>query len=106
MPSRTGPLLPTAAAALLLLAGCATTRPPGSPPLSADAANGQAIVTALGTPFYALFKATSCVVSTVIVVPSSAGLALTDRPRRQGEREALHDGLGHNCFGSYVLQPS
>ena len=92
--------------AAVLLAGCASTRPPGSPPIPADAANGQAIVSALGTPFYALFKATSCVVSTAIVVPSSAALELTDRARRPYEREALHAGLGHNCFGSYVLQPS
>lgn len=102
MPTRTGPLL----IALLLLGACATTRPAGSPPISADAANGQAIVTVLGTPFYALFKATACVVSTAIAVPSSAALALTDRPERQYEREALHAGLGHNCYGSYILQPS
>jgi hypothetical protein len=102
MLSRSGPALLTA----LLLAGCAASRPPGAPPISADAANGQAIVTVLGTPFYALFKATSCVVSTIIVVPSSAGLALTDRPRREEEREALHAGLGRNCYGSYVLEPS
>jgi hypothetical protein len=90
---------------VLLLAGCAADRPPGSAPISADAANGQAIATVLGTPFYALFKATSCLVTTVIVVPSSAALALTERPERDGEREALHEGLGRNCFGSYVLEP-
>ncbi|MEK0084407.1 hypothetical protein [Benzoatithermus flavus] len=90
----------------LVFAGCAASRPPGAPPISSDAANGQAIATVLGTPFYALFKATSCFVSTVIVVPSSAALALTERPQRDGEREALHEGLGHNCFGSYVLEPS
>lgn len=100
---------PRSARALLLLlpllAGCAASRPPGSPPISRDAANGQAIVTALGTPFYALFKATTCLVSTVIVVPSSAALALTDREQRDGEREALHEGLGRNCFGPYALEP-
>jgi hypothetical protein len=37
------------------------------------------------------------------VVPSSAALAITDRPNRAGEREALHAGLGRNCFGSYIL---
>ena len=90
----------------LLLAGCAATRPPGSAPISPDAANGQAVVSVLGTPFYALFKATSCIVTTVIVVPSSAALTLTNRPQRDGEREALEEGLGRNCFGSYVLQPT
>lgn len=93
-------------ATALLLAGCATTRPPGSDPISADAANGQAVAVVLGTPFYALFKAASCVVTTAIVVPSSAALALTDRSRREDEREALHAGLGRNCFGSYALEPS
>lgn len=90
----------------LTLAGCAASRPPGAPPISPDAANGQAIVTVLGTPFYALLKATSCLVSTAIVVPSSAALALTERSQRDEEREALHEGLGHNCFGSYILEPS
>ena len=99
MPYRAGSCL----LLILLLAGCASTRPPGSEPISRDAANGQAVVNVLGTPFYALFKATSCVVSTVIVVPSSAALALTDRPQRDDEREALEEGLGRNCFGSYML---
>ena len=89
-----------------LLAACAATRPAGAPPISPAAANGQAIVTVLGTPFYALFKAAACVASTVIVVPSSAALELTDRPQRELEREALHEGLGRNCFGSYILQPA
>ena len=102
MSTRPGPLF----LVTLLLAGCASTRPPGSEPISPEAANGQAIVTALGTPFHALFKATSCLVSTIIVVPSSAGLALTDRVAREEERQALHAGLGHNCVGSYILRPS
>ena len=102
MRPRSGP----AVLLLLLLAGCAASRPADAPPISPEAANGQAIVTVLGTPLYALFKATSCVVSTVIAVPSSAALALTDRPQREEEREALHEGLGYNCYGSYVLQPS
>lgn len=98
MPIRLVPVL----AGCVLLAACAS-RPPDSPPISPAAANGEAIVTALGTPFYALFKATSCVVGTLVAVPSSAGLALTDRPRRDLEREALHEGVGRNCYGSYVL---
>jgi hypothetical protein len=102
MRSRSGHLLLLA----LLLAGCAASRPADAPPISPEAANGQAIVTVLGTPFYALFKATACVVSTVIAVPSSAALALTDRINREEERQALHGGLGYNCYGSYVLQPS
>jgi hypothetical protein len=101
MPSRAGASL----VVLVLLAGCATPRS-YERPTSADAAKGGVVASVLGTPFYALFKATACLVSTVIVVPSSAALALTDRPARADEREALHAGLGHNCFGSYILQPS
>jgi hypothetical protein len=89
----------------LLCGGCAAGRPEGAPPLSADAANGQAIVTTLGTPFYALFKATTCLVSAVVAVPSSAALALTDRPDRDEEQAAMSAGLGRNCYGSYALAP-
>lgn len=89
----------------LLCTGCAATRPAGSPPLSADAANGQAIVTTLATPFYALFKATTCLASTVIAVPTAAALALTDRADRDEEQAAMYAGLGQNCYGSYALAP-
>jgi hypothetical protein len=88
----------------LLVAGCAS-RPAGAPPITPEAANGQAIVTVLATPFHALFKATGCVLSTVIAVPTTAGLALTDRPRRGEEQLATEEGLGRNCYGSYVYQP-
>ncbi|MGD9508372.1 MAG: hypothetical protein AB7I59_28815 [Geminicoccaceae bacterium] len=92
------------AATLLACASCAS-RPPGAPPMSADATNGQAIAAALGTPFHALFKATACVVSTVIVVPTAAALALTNRPEREEEMAASYAGLGRNCYGSYALEP-
>jgi hypothetical protein len=89
----------------LLCGGCAASRPAGAPPMSTNAANGQAIVSAVGTPFHALFKATACLVSAVVVVPSAAALALTDRPDRVEEQAALYDGLGRNCYGSYALEP-
>lgn len=102
MPIRLGPLL----VLLLLVAGCASSREEARKPVSPGAASGGVVVSVLGTPFYALFKATSCIVSTVIVVPSSAALALTDRPNGRDEREALHAGLGENCFGPYYLRPA
>ncbi len=89
----------------ILCSACATTRPAGAPPMSPDAANGQSIVTVLGTPFYALFKATGCVLTTVVVVPSAAVLAMTDRPQREEEQAWLYSGLGRNCYGSYAMQP-
>ena len=101
MPSRPVSLL----LLCLLCSGCAATRPPGAPPISPDAANGQALATAIGTPFYALFKATTCVVSTVIAVPTAAALALTDRPQREEEMAESYAGLGRNCYGSYALEP-
>jgi hypothetical protein len=89
----------------LVLGGCAASRPVGAPPMSPDAANGQAIVTTIGTPFHALFKATACLVSAVVAVPSAAALALTDRQDRVDEQAALYAGLGRNCYGSYALAP-
>jgi hypothetical protein len=85
--------------------GCAASRPPDAPLMSPAAANGQALAAAVATPFYAVFKATACLVSAVVVVPSTAALALTDRPERDEERAALYAGLGRNCYGSYALQP-
>jgi hypothetical protein len=91
---------------LLCCAGCAAPRPPGSPPLAPEVANGEAILTALGTPFHVLFKATACVLSTAIAAPSAAALAITDRPQRDREVQELARGVGRNCYGSYALQPS
>lgn len=73
--------------------------------MSPDAANGQDIVTTLGTPFHALFKATACVLTAVVVVPSAAVLALTDRPEREEQQAWLYSGLGQNCYGSYAMEP-
>jgi hypothetical protein len=91
---------------LLCCAGCAAPRPPGSPPLAPEVADGEAILTTLGTPFHALFKATACVLSTAIAAPSAAALAITDRPQRDREVQELARGVGRNCYGSYALQPS
>ena len=90
---------------VLACASCAASRPPGAPLMTRDAANGQAIATAIGAPFHALFKATACVVSTVIVVPTTAALALTDRQEREAEMAESYAGLGRNCYGSYTLDP-
>ena len=90
----------------LTCSGCAASRPPGSPPMSADAANGQAIVPAIGTPFHALFKATTCLVSAVVAVPSSAALALTDRPERAENRRRCMPGSGATVTDPMPWNPS
>ncbi len=105
------PQLATLAALLLTLAatatGCAVPprHDPAAPvdPLAYDGGLALAII---GTPFFALAKATACVGSALVAVPSSAGLALSDRPRRYEEREALQAGVATNCGGPYWLHPS
>jgi hypothetical protein len=94
--------LPSALALSTLLAGCVAPREPGPTSMSAtNEANGQAVVTALAAPLYVVFKATACVASALIAAPSSAALALTDRPNQEHERAALSEGVGRNCSGSY-----
>ena len=39
------------------------------------------------------------------IASCSAALALTARPDRAAEQEAMYEGLGHNCYGSYALEP-
>ena len=61
-------------------------------------------VNVIGTPFYALFKATACVASVVIAAPAAGLIALTDRPDKAAMRRSLDEGVGENCGGSYVLR--
>ena len=89
----------------LLCGGCAATRPAGSPPMSADAANGQAIVTdarhAVLRPVQGDDLSGQC--RSRGAVDGSTG---TDRSARAGEEQAaMYAGLGRNCYGSYALEP-
>jgi hypothetical protein len=61
-------------------------------------------VSVVGTPFFALFKATACVASVAIAAPAAGLIALTDRPDKAAMRRSLDQGVGHNCGGSYVLR--
>jgi hypothetical protein len=97
-------LLPTLAATA---AGCAVPpRHDPTAPVDPLAYDGGLALAIIGTPFYALAKATTCVASALVATPSSAGLALSDRPRRHEERQALQAGVATNCGGPYWLHPA
>jgi hypothetical protein len=103
----TTPLALLALAAATAVAGCAAPpRHDPTAPVSPAVYDGGLALAIVGTPFYALAKATACVGSALVAVPSSAGLALSDRPRRHEEREALQEGVAVNCAGPYWLHPS
>jgi hypothetical protein len=104
---RLPPPLTTLALLALTAAGC--TAPPRrdpAAPVNPAVYDGGLALAVIGTPFYALAKATACVGSALIAAPSSAGLALSDRSRRYEEREALQEGVATNCGGPYWLYPA
>lgn len=80
----------------LLLAACAA---------SPDRPDGGATA-AIGTPFYAVFKAVGCVATVAIAAPGRAVLGLTDRPDRESVGRELERGVAHNCGGPWTLGPS
>ena len=101
------PPLTTLALLTLTAAGCAAPpRHDPTAPVSPAVYDGGVALAVIGTPFYALAKATACVGSALLAAPSSAGLALTDRPRRYDEREALQAGVARNCGGPYWRAPA
>lgn len=78
---------------------------PAGPGIEARARrDASGAINVLGTPFYAIFKATACVVSTVIAAPAAGLIGLTDRPDKARMRRQLDEGVGENCGGSYVLR--
>jgi hypothetical protein len=92
-------------AAVAALVGCTTATPRDRYGAGAEQRAGADVTAILGTPFFMVGKLATCIVTTVVAVPSSAALALTDRRARRDERAALHEGMGHNCGGSWVLGP-
>ena len=95
--------LGVAAALTLALAGCATAPGDPSQPVSAEVYDGGTTLAIVGTPFFALAKATSCVATVLLAAPTSAGLALSDRPQREWERQELQASTAENCGGPYRL---
>lgn len=100
--------------ALATLAACAAGGPPAepvdrwglTPPEQSAERVGRGVVSTLAAPLYVVFKGVTCVASAVLAAPVSAGMALTTRPDRDIMRAELHRGVGQNCGGSYLLDPS
>jgi hypothetical protein len=104
-----------AAAALAACGHTPTERQAALPPAGQQVANPHWIdtqarrnatsaVNVIGTPFYALFKATACVATAAIAAPAAGLIGLTDRPDKERMRRQLDDGVAANCGGSYVLR--
>jgi hypothetical protein len=66
---------------------------------------GDAVVSALGTPFYLAFKSVTCVVSAAIAAPLAGIAALSESHFAPEIRRGLGDGINENCGPPYVLSP-
>jgi hypothetical protein len=66
---------------------------------------GDAMVSAVGTPFYVAFKSVVCLASAVIAVPAAAILTASESPVAPDARRELGDGIRQNCGPPYVLSP-
>ena len=89
----------------LILSGCTGRAEPPTNTVASEPANfeNNTAVTVIGTPFYAVFKLTGCILTVAIAAPGAALLELTNRPNKRQERAQLDAGVAHNCGGSYVL---
>ena len=66
---------------------------------------GDALVSALATPFYLAFKSVTCVVSAAIAAPVAGIAALSESHFSPDIRRGLGDGINENCGPPYVLSP-
>jgi len=66
--------------------------------------DGSTAVAIVGTPFFAVFKAVTCVATVVVAAPTAGVIALTDRSDKHRMRQSLDDGVGENCGGPYYLR--
>ena len=91
----------------IALLGCQTAPPAStesSPPPTA-VHPGDAVLSAIGTPFYLVFKGVLCTVSVVVAAPVAAVGALSESRSVLWGRRELGDGIAHNCGPPYVLSP-
>jgi len=90
----------------LALCGCQTTpRDEMSTGESATVHRGDAVVSAVGTPFYLVFKSVVCVASVAIAAPVAGLTALSDSRYAPEVQATLGDGVSQNCGPPYVLRP-
>lgn len=90
----------------LALCGCQTApRDEMSTRESATVHPGDAVVSALGTPFYLVFKSVVCVASVAIAAPVAGLTALSDSRYAPEVQATLGDGVSQNCGPPYVLRP-
>ncbi len=78
------------------LAGC-TNPETGQHPTALDV---------VGTPFYVLFKGTTCLASAILAAPAGAVTSLSTSPERGETLRQLDQGLDHNCGGRWVMPVS
>jgi hypothetical protein len=90
----------------LALCGCQTApRDEVSTRGSATVHPGDAVVSAVGTPFYLIFKGVVCVASVALAAPVAGLTALSDSRYAPEVQATLGDGLSQNCGPPYVLRP-
>jgi hypothetical protein len=92
----------------LTLGGCQTGQT--APPDAVGAENGavhpgDAVVSAVGTPFYLVFKGVVCVASVAIAAPVAGLVALSDSRYAPEVQDSLGDGVSQNCGPPWVLRP-
>jgi len=90
----------------LALGGCQTApRDEISTRESAAAHPGDAVVSAVGTPFYLIFKGVVCVASVALAAPVAGFAALSDSRYTPEVQASLGDGVSQNCGPPWVLRP-
>jgi hypothetical protein len=90
----------------LALCGCQTApRDETSARESATVHPGDAVVSAVGTPFYLVFKGVVCVASVALAAPVAGLTALSDSRYAPEVQATLADGVSQNCGPPYVLRP-
>jgi hypothetical protein len=66
---------------------------------------GDAALSAIGTPFYLVFKSVFCVASIAIAAPVAGIAALSESRFASETRRDLDDGISQNCGPPYALSP-
>jgi hypothetical protein len=98
----------SALACIVTLGGCQT--PPAPAPTEPTTQRtvlhpGDAALSAVGTPFYLVFKSVFCVASVAIAAPVAGIAALSESRFASEARRDLGDGVSQNCGPPYALSP-